>query len=74
MGSVPQESLGSALAAGGNWLNLYTDNQPVEGGVLGQWDTELYPQGDYSFRLVVYDASGAFAEPCTIPITVGGVP
>ena len=57
---------------GGNWLNIYTDNQPVDGGVLGQWDTGSHPQGDYNFRLVVYDASGAFAEPCTIPITVGG--
>lgn len=59
---------------GGNWLNLYTHNEPVSGGVIGQWDTSLYSVGDYSFRLVVYDASGAFAEPCTIPITIGGVP
>lgn len=59
---------------GGNWLNLYTDNEPVKGGVLGEWNTEFHKPGDYSFRIVVYDASGAFVAPCTIPITVGGVP
>ena len=59
---------------GSNWLNIYTDNQPVDGGVLGRWDSGLYPSGDYSFRLVVHETSGAFVDPCTIPITIGSGP
>lgn len=59
---------------GSNWLNIYTANQPVDGGVLGNWDSGLYSPGDYSFRLVVHETSGAFVDPCTIPITIGAGP
>ena len=59
---------------GDNWLNLYTDDKPVQDGLLGRWNASLYPPGEYAFRMIVYDARGAFPEPCTIPITIGGLP
>ena len=37
---------------GGNWLNLYTDNEPVKGGVLGEWNTELHKPDDYLHYMV----------------------
>ncbi|MFQ5406987.1 MAG: hypothetical protein ACE5FI_01005, partial [Anaerolineales bacterium] len=59
---------------GDNWLTVVTSNTPVNQGVLGTWDSSLQSAGNYGFRLIVYDASGAFQEPCVIPITIGGSP
>jgi hypothetical protein len=59
---------------GDNWLNLYTDDKPVQDSLLGRWNASLYPPGEYAFRMIVYDARGAFPEPCTLPITIGGLP
>ena len=59
---------------GDNWLNLSTEDKPVQDGLLGRWNASLYTPGEYAFRLIVYDARGAFPEPCTLPITIGGLP
>ena len=58
---------------GDNWLNVYTNNEPVTSGVLGAWDSTQHYLGDHAFRLVVYKADGDFEEPCVIPVSIGGV-
>ncbi len=57
---------------GDNWLNVHTHNEPVSSGVLGEWDASGHASGPYAFRMVVYNADGAFVEPCVIPISIGG--
>ena len=59
---------------GDNWLNVHTHDEPVSSGVLGEWDVARHAPGEHAFRLVVYNAGGAFAEPCVIPVSIGGVP
>ncbi|MCS7259433.1 MAG: penicillin-binding protein 1C [Anaerolineae bacterium] len=36
--------------------------QPVEGGVLAEWDTRPHPNGPYTLRVVVYDHYGGRYE------------
>lgn len=62
---------------GDNWLTVITSQPDAEGkilpvvnGVLGRWITALQAPGDYALRLVVYNSSGDFSPPCTIPITI----
>jgi hypothetical protein len=59
---------------GDNWLNVLTQSEPVSAGILGEWDSTRHVPGEHAFRLVVYDAEGAFMEPCVIPVSVGGAP
>jgi len=59
---------------GQNWLTVITDKKPLLNGSLGKWDTRLQTPGEYALRLVVYDSTGKFPEPCTIPITIVPLP
>ncbi|MBS60558.1 MAG: hypothetical protein CL606_04535 [Anaerolineaceae bacterium] len=59
---------------GDNWLTVYTQDTPVTSGVLGNWNASVYQQGEYAFRLVVYNAAGAYSKPCLIPIFIGSGP
>lgn len=59
---------------GDNWLNVHTSNETVSSGVLGEWDSTRHVSGEHALRLVVYNADGAFVEPCLIPISIGGAP
>ena len=59
---------------GDNWLTVHTQDSPVSSGVLGNWNASIYDQGEYAFRLVVYNAAGAYSEPCIIPIFIGSGP
>ena len=59
---------------GDNWLNVLTQSEPVSAGIMGQWDSTRHAPGEHAFRLVVYNADGAFMEPCVIPVSVGGAP
>jgi hypothetical protein len=59
---------------GDNWLNILTQSEPVSAGIMGQWDSTRHAPGEHAFRLVVYNADGAFVEPCVIPVSVGGAP
>ncbi len=36
--------------------------QSVEGGILTEWDTRLYPNGPYTLRVVVFDRDGGRYE------------
>ncbi|HCU80683.1 MAG: hypothetical protein CL789_02990 [Chloroflexi bacterium] len=59
---------------GDNWLTVHTQDTPVTSGVLGNWNASVYQQGEYAFRLVVYNAAGAYSKPCVIPIFIGSGP
>lgn len=59
---------------GDNWLNVHTSNESISSGLLGEWDSTRHGSGEHALRLVVYNADGAFVEPCIIPISIGGAP
>ncbi len=52
------------------WSFISRFDSSVVGGVLGSWNTDTVPPGEYEFRLVVVDAIGNFPEPCTIRLIV----
>lgn len=45
-------------------------NDPVQGGVLGTWDTSGLATGTYWLRLVVVDQTGNYPSPCAISVNV----
>lgn len=55
---------------GGGWNFVARYDNPVAEGVLGSWNTDTVPPGEYEFRLVVVDPIGNFPEPCTIRLIV----
>ncbi|MDP6584404.1 MAG: hypothetical protein QF535_07090 [Anaerolineales bacterium] len=59
---------------GDNWLTVHTHDIPVSSGVLGNWNASFHDPGKYAFRLVVYNAAGAYSQPCIIPIFIGSGP
>ena len=52
------------------WSFITLFNSPVTDGVLGTWNTDTVPPGEYEFRLVVVDSIGNFPEPCVIRLQV----
>ncbi len=57
-------------ATGGDWSFIERHNAPVNGGVLGAWNTDTVAPGEYELRLVVVDASGNYPEPCVVRLKV----
>lgn len=55
---------------GGEWSFAARYNISVNNGVLGSWNSDTVPPGEYEFRLVVVDHSGNYPEPCVIRLTV----
>ncbi len=51
-----------------NYVQHYT--QPVTDGVLGTWNSDTVPPGEYEFRLVVVNLTGNYPEPCVIRLVV----
>ena len=43
---------------------------PVNGGVLETFNSNAYPPGTYTLRLVVVDQTGNYPEPCRVTISV----
>lgn len=43
---------------------------PVDTGVLETFNSDLYPPGVYTLRLVVVDRTGNYPEPCRVTVTV----
>jgi hypothetical protein len=39
-------------------------------GVLGSWNSDTVPPGEYEFRVVVVDLTGNFPDPCAIRLLV----
>jgi hypothetical protein len=54
----------------GDWTFIQRFDTPINGGILGAWDTRSVPSGDYEFRLVVVDKTGNYPEPCTLQLLV----
>jgi hypothetical protein len=54
----------------GEWTYIQQFETPVNGGILGSWDTRSVPSGDYEFRLIVVETSGNYPEPCTVQLAV----
>lgn len=55
---------------GGEWSFIARFDNPVPEGVLGTWNTDTVPPGEYDFRLVVVDAIGNYPEPCVVRLIV----
>ena len=43
---------------------------PISGGVLETFNSNAYPGGTYTLRLVVVDQTGNYPEPCRVTVTV----
>jgi hypothetical protein len=54
----------------GDWTFIQRFDNPINGGILGAWDTRSVPSGDYEFRLVVVEKTGNYPEPCTLLLLV----
>lgn len=57
-------------ASGGDWNFIARFDNPVAEGVLGSWNSDTVPPGQYEFRLVVVDAIGNYPNPCVIRLNV----
>jgi hypothetical protein len=55
---------------GKDWSFIESFNNPVSNGMLGSWNTDTVPPGQYDFRLVVVDSVGNYPEPCQIRLIV----
>lgn len=52
------------------WLSLNAGEAPVRDGLLGEWITDMLPEGDYMLRLVVTDNKGQTLPACVIQVRV----
>ena len=59
-----------SLSTADEWHHVYTGEQPVSDGVLGYWNVDPLPAGEYLFRLVVVDATGNYPPPCQVRVSV----
>jgi hypothetical protein len=57
-------------ASAGDWSFISRYNNRVAEGVLGDWNTDTVPPGEYELRLVVVDNTGNFPEPCITRLSV----
>jgi cytoskeleton protein RodZ len=56
-------------AAAGGYVYFDGSNSQVNGGLLGNLDTRVLPNGDYTIRLTVVDQTGNFPAPCDVTVT-----
>lgn len=52
------------------WSFIERYDNPVQGGVLGSWNSDTVGPGEYEFRLVVVDTIGNFPDPCVVRLIV----
>lgn len=45
-----------------SWVEIGGAIQPVQGGMLGVWNTRPLPDGQYALRLQVFDSNGSVTE------------
>lgn len=45
-----------------SWVEIGGAIQPVQGGMLGVWNTRPLPDGQYALRLQVFDSDGSVTE------------
>ncbi len=70
--AIPGQSYwkGEISADGRGWQMLYRSEQPVQGGLLIEFNTRTVPAGTYQVRLTAVDRTGNYPEPCTIEVTI----
>ncbi|HXF64741.1 MAG TPA: helix-turn-helix domain-containing protein [Caldilineaceae bacterium] len=56
--------------AGGGYVYFDGSNSPVAGGLLGNLDTRVLANGEYTIRLTVVDQTGNFPPPCDVTVVV----
>lgn len=54
----------------GQWVFISRFDNTVPSGVLGSWNSDTLPPGEYDFRLVVVDNTGNFPDPCIVRLRV----
>ncbi|MDM8528516.1 hypothetical protein QUF58_09935 [Anaerolineales bacterium HSG24] len=54
---------------GGEWAFVDRYNIAVTNGVLGAWNSDTVPPGQYELRLIVVDLSGNYPTPCVVRLT-----
>jgi hypothetical protein len=54
----------------GDWAFIQNYSVPVVDGVLGFWNSDTVPPGEYEFRLLVVDSTGNYPEPCVVRLIV----
>jgi len=59
-----------SLTAGSVWRAIGAGTRPIQGDVLGTWDTTLVLPGEYALRLVVTDTAGNAPQPCVLQVRV----
>jgi hypothetical protein len=57
-------------ATDGTWAVVGNFNRAVVSGYLGAWDSTSLLPGEYTLRLVVFDAEGNFVTPCEVGIVI----
>lgn len=58
-------------AAQGGFVYLFSGNSPVNGGLLGNFNTASLTNGVWTLRLVVVDVTGNFIDPpCAVTVTI----
>ncbi len=70
--AIPGQSYwkGEISADGQGWQMLYRAEQPVQGGLLIEFNTRTVPAGAYQVRLTAVDRTGNYPEPCLIEVTI----
>lgn len=53
-----------------DWHYLAGQENQVQNGVLGTWNTPVLTNGPYHLRLVIVDRTGNYPPPCEIPVTI----
>jgi cytoskeletal protein RodZ len=56
--------------AGGGFTYFDGGQVQISGGVLGNFNTTVLPNGDYTLRLTVVDQVGNFPPPCDVSVVV----
>lgn len=52
------------------WEEIATFRRAVRTGRVAEWDTSLFPVGDYQLRLTARDADGQSLSSCTVSVSV----
>lgn len=58
------------LPGADEWVFISRYDNSVMEGVLGSWNSDTVPPGEYEFRVVVVDLTGNFPDPCAIRLLV----
>jgi hypothetical protein len=58
------------VAGSDSWSTILANNQIVQDGELGRWDTAEITPGDYKLRLVVTDNQGNAMPACVVPVSI----